>query len=198
MENYTKVINAAIFISGNGSNMERIIKESQNGVLKNIVKIKMVFSDNKDANGLKIAQSLNIQTSYLKQYYKNRKKGEKNIVPELKKRNIKLIILAGYMRILSPYFINEYKNKIINIHPADTQQYKGKNGYNWAFENKLKQSSITIHLVNELLDSGRILNKETFLIPKDSTLGDIKNIGLKLEHEIYSRTIKNYVLKELL
>lgn len=198
MEQYTKKINAAIFISGNGSNMKRIIEESQNGVLKNILNIKTVFSDNQDAKGLKIAKSLNINNFYLKQYYKNREKGEKNIVLKLKEMNVEFIILAGYLRILSPYFIDEYKNKIINIHPADTTLYKGKDGYLWAYQNNLEHSSVTIHLVNELVDSGKILNKYTFDIPKHSSLENIKKIGLKLEHETYSNTIKKYILKEIL
>ncbi len=198
MELYTKKINTAIFISGNGSNMQRIIEESQNGILKNIINIKTVFSDNKEAKGLNIAKNLNIHNFYLKQYYKNREKGEKNIVLKLKEMDVEFIILAGYMRILSPYFINKYKNKIINIHPADTELYKGKSGYLWAHQNNLKRSSITIHLVNEFLDSGKILNKYTFDIPKNSSLESIKRIGLKLEHETYSKTIKNYVLKEIL
>jgi len=190
--------NIAIMISGNGSNMEAIIKESQNGVLKNLVNIKAVFSDNKDAKGLIIAKENNIETIYLKQYYKNRERGEENIVSVFEKLNIELIILAGYMRVLSKGFVNKYENKILNIHPADTDLYKGNNGYLWAYENKLKSTKITVHLVNEELDSGRILNKEEFLIPNNASLGEIKNIGLKIEHKMYSRVIKNYILKELM
>ena len=197
MEKFTK-INLAIMVSGNGSNMQRIIQESQNGVLKDLVNIKAVFSDNKDAKGLSIAKENNIKTIYLKQYYKNREKGEKNIVSEFEKLNIDLIILAGYMRILSKSFVDRYKNRIINIHPADTELYKGNNGYLWAYDNKLKSTKITVHLVNEELDSGRILNKEEFLIPNNASLKEIKNIGLKTEHNTYSRVIKNYILKELM
>jgi len=197
LEKFTK-INLAIMVSGNGSNMQRIIQESQNGVLKDLVNIKAVFSDNKDAKGLSIAKENNIKTIYLKQYYKNREKGEKNIVSEFEKLNIDLIILAGYMRILSKSFVDRYKNRIINIHPADTELYKGNNGYLWAYDNKLKSTKITVHLVNEELDSGRILNKEEFLIPNNASLKEIKNIGLKTEHNTYSRVIKNYILKELM
>lgn len=178
--------------------MKRIIEESKNGILKNVVNIKAVFSDNKNAPGLKIADEHGVKTFYSKQYYRNREKGERNIVLFLKSLDVKLVILAGYMRILSSYFVNEFKDRIINIHPADNDIYKGVNGYLWAFENKLSRSYITIHLVNEYVDSGRVLNKEKFLIPLDSSFGDIKNIGLKLEHEIYSKTIRNYVLEECL
>ena len=198
LELFTKKINAAIFISGTGTNMREIIRESRSGVLKNIVNIKTVFSDNSNAKGLEIARNCNVNVFTKKQYYKNREKGEKNIVSELKKMDVNFIILAGYMRVLSKYFIDVYRNRIINIHPADNDLYKGINGYLWAYENKLDSSKITIHLVNEELDSGRVLSKESFLIPKNSTLGEIEKIGLKLEHEIYSKVIKNYVLKELL
>ena len=198
LEQFTEKINTAVFISGNGSNMERIIFESQNGILNGLADIKLVFSDNKGAKGLKTAQNMGVKTIYLKQHYKNRKQGEIPLVKELKNNKIDLIVLAGYMRILSPYFVNEYKNRIINIHPADTEKYKGKNGYLWTYKNKLNYGVITIHLVNEKVDSGKILNKETYIIPKNSTLERIKKIGLKKEHEIYSKTIKQYIIKELL
>ena len=198
LERCTRKINTAIFISGNGSNMIRIIEEIENGVLNNTLELRMVFSDNKDSLGLKRAEALGLNTVFYKQYYKNRKKGEINLLNELNRLNINFIILAGYMRILSPFFIKSFKGSIINIHPADTDEYKGKNAYEWVFENKLRFSKITIHIVNEDVDSGRVLYKKEFKIPLNATLEEIKRIGLKTEHNIYSKVIRNYIRKELI
>ena len=187
------MLNTAIFISGQGSNMERIIKETLFGELKGLINLKLVFSDKKYANGLKTAQKYNIKTLYLKQSIKNRLTGEILLLRELQKEKVEFIILAGYMKILSPFFIEKYKNKIINIHPADTDKYKGRYGYEWTFENKLSYGCITVHLVNENVDSGKVLGKLKFKIPKNSTLEEIKKIGLKNEHEFYYKIIKKYI-----
>ena len=191
---FTNKVNMAIMISGRGSNMESILNEVENGVLTGLVDIRAVFSDNKTARGLNIALNRGYNAFYIKQYYKNREKGERQIIDLFKKLDIELIILAGYMRILSPYFVNEFKDRILNIHPADTNEYKGMHGYEYTYNNNLKYGYITVHLVNEEVDSGKILLQKRFTIPQKSTLKRIKDKGLKIEHKIYPLAIKKFIL----
>lgn len=173
--------NIVIFISGNGSNMKRIIFESKTGILKDVCNVVCVITNNKNAPGLKKAELLNIKT-----FIAN---SEKEIIDILKIYNIDFIILAGFMKILSPYFISLYKNKIINIHPADTNEYKGKNGYKWAFENNKKITKITVHYVDEGIDTGEIIKQKEINISNCQTLDELISFGLIQEHNFYSNVL---------
>ena len=173
--------NIVIFISGNGSNMERIISESKCGVLKDVCNILFVISNNKDSLGLKKAELLDIKT-----FIAN---SEDEIIDILKNYNVDYLILAGFMKILSPFFVNLYKNKIINIHPADTNEYKGKNGYKWAFENNKKTTKITVHYVDKGIDTGKIIKQQEIDISNCTTLDELIYFGLTQEHDFYSNVL---------
>ena len=94
------------------------------------------------------------------------------------------------MRILSPGVIERYRNRIINIHPADTRAYQGIHGYEWAFEQRLEWTKITVHLVDEGVDTGRILAQRDVDLRGASTLDDIKQRGLRVEHALYSEVLR--------
>ncbi len=183
----------AIFISGNGSNMESIIKECKFGILKDILKVILVFSNKKDAKGIEKAQKLGIKTKVISSKNKKREYHEREIIDYLKNYSIDFIILAGYMKILSPYIISKYRNRIINIHPADTNTYKGKDGYKWAYENNLKSTKITIHYVDEGIDTGEIISQKEVDLTSCKNLKEIKKIGLKVEHLFYPKTLKRLI-----
>jgi phosphoribosylglycinamide formyltransferase-1 len=108
----------------------------------------------------------------------------------LEEYNPDFIVLAGYMRILSAEFIQKYPKKIINIHPADTTKHQGLHGYEWAWNNKLKETKITVHFVDEGLDTGSIIAQKTVNLEGVKSLEEVEGRGLALEHKLYSETLK--------
>ena len=190
-----QVAQLIIFISGRGSNMEAIIKQIDNGILKNKAKIALVFSNNPDAKGLDIAKQHNIPTFSLNSVGIKREAYDKQVVELLNNYTFDYIILAGYMRILSPILIRAFQDKIINIHPADTRQHQGLHAYEWAFKNKLDKTYITIHKVNEGVDTGEILAQYPVDISDCSTLEEVETKGLAVEHRAYSEIILKLITK---
>ncbi|MEA1985858.1 MAG: phosphoribosylglycinamide formyltransferase [Candidatus Marinimicrobia bacterium] len=180
----------AILISGRGSNMETIIKNSKNGILKNICEVVLVLANKKNAKGLETAKSHGIKTEYIISKGKKRKEFDLEMISLLKKYNLDYIILAGFMRILTSEFINEFKNKIINIHPADTDKFKGLGAYEWAFENKLNSTKITVHYVDNGVDTGKVIGKCAVDLKNVKTLSEVENRGIKVEHNFYSEMLK--------
>ena len=150
-------VNIAVFISGTGSNLFNLIKYSKLKNSKYVVKY--VFSDKKNAEGLKFAKKFKIPYEILN--YKNKKNAEKKSLKYLKFNNIKIVCLAGFMKILSATFIKSFKGKIINIHPSLLPKYKGLNTHQRALDNNEKFSGCTVHYVNTKLDAGKkILQKK--------------------------------------
>ena len=187
MEKLTgKKIDTAIFISGSGSNLNSIIK---NSLKKNFpIKISLVISNNKNAYGINYAKNNKIKFKII-----NSKKMinfESKTLIILKKNNIKLICLAGFMKVLSDKFIKDFKYKILNIHPSLLPKYKGLNTHKRVLKNKEKFSGCTVHYVTNKLDSGRvILQKKVRIIKADSEKTLRKKI-LKIEHLLYPKAIK--------
>ncbi len=180
-----KKINIAIFISGRGSNLNNLIKFSRK---KNSpIVIKLVLSDNRIAKGLNYARKNKIKFKIVK--YNNRNSSEKKIIKYLKKENIKLICLAGYMKILSGQFINDFRYKILNIHPSLLPKYKGLNTHERVLLNKDKYSGCTVHYVSKSLDSGKIILQKKIKISKNDTVDILSRKILKIEHEIYPKAI---------
>ena len=176
-------------ISGRGSNMLAIAGNVKSGNLNGICKIQTIFSNKKDAAGLKIAEELGISTHVIASKGKKRKTYDKMLLDWLKQRNPDYIILAGYMKILSPEIIREFPKKIINIHPADTTQHQGLHGYDWAFENKLETTKVTVHYVDEGLDTGEIIGQKRVDLKGVGSLEEVEKRGLKVEHEFYSECL---------
>jgi len=122
--------------------MEAILENVRNGSLKTICDVELVFANKPDAEGLKIAEKYGVNTAFIGSKGKKREVFDQQVVEYLKPLNIDYIVLAGFMRILSPLFIRIYKNRIINIHPADTDEFQGIGAYEWAFENKLQSTKL--------------------------------------------------------
>lgn len=175
--------------------MEAIIKECKNGILKGIAEPVLVFSDKKDAKGLHTAQNLGIKTNTFSAKGKKREKFDKELINLLSNYKFDYIILAGYMRILSDVFVKKYSGKIINIHPADTNIHQGLNAYKWAFENKMQATKITVHYVNEGIDTGKIIAQKEVDFKKANTLEEVEKRGLAAEHKFYSQTLKELFQK---
>ncbi len=180
----------AILISGRGSNMKAIIENMKDGILKDFCYVIVVFSNKKDAPGLEIAKSLGISTKVIESKGKKRSTYNKLLFDYLDELNPDYIILAGYMKIISPDVVQRFRNRIINIHPADTALHQGLHGYEWAFENKMESTKITVHFVNEGLDTGRVIAKREVDISDCTTIEEIEQKGLKVEHHFYSECLK--------
>ena len=189
MEKLAGKVKACVFISGRGSNLKSIVKNSRK---KNFpAKIELVISNNPKAKGLLYAKKNKIPCKILK--FENRKIFELKALKELKKRKIKLICLAGFMKILSKNFIKSFKHKILNIHPSLLPKYKGLNTHERVINNKEKFSGCTVHLVSEKLDSGKIIiQKRVKVSSNDSPISLSKKI-VKVEHQIYPLAIKKII-----
>jgi len=184
-----------IFISGRGSNMQRIIEETKSGILKDSLEVSLVFSDKKEAKGLQTAKEYGIPVANISSKGKSRKEFDTELINLLKKIDFDYIVLAGYMRILTKEFVNTFPKQIINIHPADTRRHQGLHAYEWAFENKLKATKITIHYVDEGMDTGQIIAQKEVNLTNTKTLEEVEKKGLKVEHEFYSKILYNLTNK---
>jgi formyltetrahydrofolate-dependent phosphoribosylglycinamide formyltransferase len=181
-----KKIDTAIFISGSGSNLNSIIK---NSLKKNFpIKISLVISNNKNAYGINYAKNNKIKFKII-----NSKKMinfESKTLIILKKNNIKLICLAGFMKVLSDKFIKDFKYKILNIHPSLLPKYKGLNTHKRVLKNKEKFSGCTVHYVTKKLDSGRVILQKKVRIIKADNEKTLRKKILKIEHLLYPKAIK--------
>ena len=187
MEKLTgKKIDTAVFISGSGSNLNSIIK---NSLKKNFpIKISLVISNNKNAYGINYAKNNKIKFKII-----NSKKMinfESKTLIILKKNNIKLICLAGFMKVLSDKFIKDFKYKILNIHPSLLPKYKGLNTHKRVLKNNENFSGCTVHYVTNKLDSGRVILQKKVRIFKADNEKTLRKKILKIEHLLYPKAIK--------
>ena len=180
-----KKIRTAIFISGTGSNLKNLIKFSLKK--KSPIEIILIISNNAKAKGLKYSKIYEIKK---KIYNYNKKKiSETKTLKDLKSNHIKLICLAGFMKILSKDFIRKFRGKILNIHPSLLPKYKGLKTHERVIKNKEKYSGCTVHLVNSKLDSGKIILQKKVKLSKKETPSSLQKKILKHEHILYPRAI---------
>ena len=182
----------AILISGKGTNMEAIIKDSKTINYPGVVKF--VLSNNPDALGIIKAKNLGIKT-FVFPVNKNHSMEifEKRLLNLLIKEKIELICLAGFMKILSKYFLQNYNGTVLNIHPSILPSIKGLNTHQRILEKDIKTHGATVHTVTSELDSGKILGQVTINILKKDTP---KNLASKLiikEHKLYTKVIRNII-----
>ncbi len=185
-----KIFNLAVFISGRGSNLNSIIKHSLKK--KSNYQVKLVISNNKNAKGLTFAKKKGIKNLVID--FTKSKQLIKKIILELNKKDIKLICLAGFMKILPGYFFKLYNGKIINIHPSLLPKYKGLRTHERVILNKEKFTGCTIHYVNRYLDSGKIILQKKIKVKKIDTPETIKKKVLKLEHKMYPEAIEKVLI----
>ena len=173
-----------VFISGKGSNLRRLILNSNNYNFP--IKIKLVVSSNNSAEGLKHAKKWSIPSLILN---KNQNLSENKTLIQLKAYKIDLILLAGYMRILSKRFVRLFGKSIINIHPSLLPKFKGLNTYERVLKNKERKTGCTVHFVNEKLDSGKIILKKFFYVEKEDNVSSLKKKTQNLEYNAFSEAI---------
>jgi len=181
-----KKTKTAVFISGTGSNLEKLIKFSIKKTSP--IKVSLIISSNANAKGLEYAKLYNIKK---KIYDYNKKKfSEKKTLKVLETNHIKLICLAGFMKILSSNFIRKFKGKILNIHPSLLPKYRGLKTHERVIKNKEKYSGCTVHLVNSKLDSGKIVLQKRVKLSKKETPSSLQKKILKYEHRLYPKAIE--------
>ena len=179
-----------VFGSGNGSNFEAIAKSI---IRENLpIKILFVFSENPSAFILKRAEKLGIPTKVIDfKKFKKREDFDKEVLEMLQKNEPwDLLVLAGYMKILPPEIVRKYKGKIINIHPALLPSFRGLNAIEKAWKHKVKITGVSIHFVDEGVDTGPIITQIPVRIKENDTLESLEERIHKVEHLIYIEVIK--------
>ena len=189
MEKLTGRKKIAVFISGRGSNLKSLINYSK--TKKSLIEIVLVISNNELAKGLNLASKYKINNLTISA--KNKKKFEFSALRILKKNKVDILCLAGFMRILSPTFIKKFSKPILNIHPSLLPKYKGLNTHYKAIKNKDKFSGASVHIVNEKLDSGKVILQKKIKIIKKDTPKSLEKKILKIEHQIYKKAIIKFL-----
>ena len=177
-------INTCVFISGKGTNLKKLILSSNSYSFP--IKINLIVCNKKNAEGLKLAKKWSIP--YLI-FDNNQKLSEEKLLIKLKNSKIELILLAGYMKILSKNFIRSFRKKIINIHPSLLPKFKGLNTFERALQKKEKKTGCTVHFVTEKLDDGKIILRKFFYIDKKDNVASLQKKTQKLEYKAFSEAI---------
>ena len=184
-----KIMKIGILISGRGSNMDAIAEAVQNGFIPDS-EVAVVISDKSNASGLQKAKKRGIETIVIPKKRRERKEHDAEIIAELKKRDVELVCLAGYMRLLSKDFIKAFPNKIVNIHPSLLPSFPGLDAQKQAIEYGVKISGCTVHFVDEHLDHGAIILQKAVAIKDEDTAETLSRRILKHEHELYIEAVK--------
>ncbi len=187
----SKKLSLAVLLSGNGTNFQAIIDSIEKGQLKAAIKI--VISNNKDAFGLQRAKKHNIKNLCIDHRdFEDRESYDLRLMETLEQESVDYIVLAGFMRILGPNFIRNFPKKIINIHPSLLPKYPGLNTHKKVLENKDKEHGVTVHFVDEGLDSGPIIGFIKVKVEDGEKESNLENRIHKLEHYIYPKILSEF------
>ena len=184
--------NLGILLSGRGSNFEAIARNIAAGAIPE-ARIALVVSNRAAAGGLQIAQALGLKTAVIPSKGKQREEHDREIVAALQNHEVDLVCLAGYMRLLSPWFVQQYPNRILNIHPSLLPAFPGLEAQQQAFVYGVKVAGCTVHFVDEELDHGAIIVQRTVPILDTDDEHSLAERILEQEHQAYSEAI-NLVL----
>jgi len=185
-----------ILISGRGSNMLAIIEAVQSGRIPNS-EVVVVISDQPDAPGLERAREKGVETLVIERRGRKRAEHDAEIAAELRKKDVELVCLAGYMRLLSPEFIRAFPNRIVNIHPSLLPSFRGLDAQRQAFDHGVKVTGCTVHFVDEELDHGAIIAQKAVEVRGDDTAETLAARILEQEHELYVEAVAKIAAKEI-
>ncbi len=179
----------AVLISGRGSNLKSLIDACERGQIHGQVVV--VISNNPDAPGLEFAQAAGIETVVLiHKQYPSREAYDAEIVDVLRTRDVDLVCLAGFMRLLSPVFIRAFPRRIMNIHPALLPAFPGLHAQKQAVDYAAKVTGCTVHFVDEGLDTGPIILQKTIDVRSDDTDETLSARLLPVEHQTYAEAVQ--------
>ena len=185
-------MNIAVFASGRGTNFGAIIRAIKKGKIK--ANLALLVCDNPKAGAVGRAKRAGIKVALVKREdFSTKKDFEDKIIQHLAENNIDLVILAGFMRLLSPELVSRYKNKILNIHPALLPSFKGVHGIEDAFNYGVRVAGVTVHFVDERMDHGPIVLQAAVKIEENDTLESLEAKIHKIEHRLYPEAIRLFV-----
>ncbi|WP_078551365.1 phosphoribosylglycinamide formyltransferase [Bacillus alkalicellulosilyticus] len=184
--------NVAVFASGTGSNFQAIIDAVEQGTLQaNLV---LLVCDKPGAKAIERANSHNIDTFvFTPKQYESKSAFETEIVSELQKRDVDYIALAGYMRLIGPTLLQSYEGKIINIHPSLLPAFPGKDAIGQAFQAGVEKTGVTIHYVDEGMDTGPAIAQGDVVLEENETMETLTKKIQKIEHELYPKTLQKII-----
>lgn len=177
-----------ILISGRGSNMTALADAAREGRIPN-ARVAVVISDQANAAGLAKAKERGIETLVVERRGRSRPEHDREVVEALSERNIDLVCLAGYMRVLSSEFIEAFRGRILNIHPSLLPSFPGLDAQKQAIEHGVKWTGCTIHFVDETLDGGWIIAQRAVAVSGDDTVESLSARILLEEHELYAEAV---------
>jgi phosphoribosylglycinamide formyltransferase 1 len=184
----------AILISGRGSNMQALVKACEDKDFP--AEVVLVLSNKAEAEGLKFAQEKGIKTAFVShKEFPNREEFDKKVSEEVEKSGAEFICLAGFMRLLSLWFVQRWFDKLINIHPSLLPEFKGADAVGDAIKAGAKKSGCTVHFVREEMDSGPIILQAEVQVLSSDTKETLAAKILTKEHEIYPQALKKILQK---
>ena len=182
----------AVFCSGNGGNFEAILKAVRRGRLR--ADIAVMVCDNPNAFAIRRAARYGVPVAVLSpKFFPSRASHEALILRVLRSQRVELVVLAGYMRILTPKFIRAFGGRILNIHPSLLPAFKGAHAIRDAFKAGAKETGVTVHVVTAKIDSGPILTQKKVKIDKGETLASLEAKIHRLEHRLYPKAIRDFI-----
>lgn len=177
--------------SGRGENLRHIIKATRSGSLP--AEVVVVLADQRDAGALKIADEYGVRSIFVDPSGLSREEHDRVLMELLDKESVDLVVLTGYMRILSPQFVKHYHNRILNIHPALLPSFPGINAFQQALDYGVRWTGTTVHLVDEKVDHGPIIHQVPVPVREDDTYDSLKARVQQAEFEAYPQAIKMYL-----
>ena len=185
-------MNIAVFASGRGSNFSAIVRAKKKGKIN--AAISLLVCDNPKAAVISKAKRAGVEIFLIQRKdFASKRDFEDGIIQRLEEAKIDLIVLAGFMRILSPELTQRFKNRILNVHPALLPSFKGMHGIRDAFNYGVKVTGITVHLVDEQMDHGPIVLQAPVIIKEGDTLESLEARMHKIEHQIYPEAIRLFI-----
>ena len=193
MSSSAKTFRVGILISGRGSNMVALIDAAQSGMIPQ-AEVGVVISDQPTAPGLAKAKERGIETVVVERRGRSREEHDREIMAALRARNVDLICLAGYMRILSNEFIEAFRRRILNIHPSLLPSFPGLEPQKQALDNGVDFSGCTVHFVDETLDGGPIIAQRVVPVLEGDTVEKLSARILEQEHQLYPDAVAQVLL----
>ena len=189
-----ELFNIVVLISGKGTNLQALIDASH----RSSYKISAVISNKAQAIGLNRAEISGIDTYVIEQEsFDSKLEFEESLATRISEINPKLIVLAGFMKVLSPQFVKLFRGKIINIHPSLLPEYPGLNTHQRVLEDKKKIHGMSVHLVTEDLDGGPVIAQDSVYVLPDDTIESLAKRVLEREHIIYPKVVESLAIGKI-
>ena len=186
-----KTTSVGVISSGRGENLRYILKAERSGYLP--VQVKIVLADQPEAGALRIAREFGVECFYLNPSGHTREEYDLLLAERLNAAGVELVVLTGFMRILSPAFVDQYKDRILNIHPALLPSFRGMDAFQQALDHGVRWTGTTVHIVDEHVDHGPIVYQVPVPVREGDTHESLKARVQRAEHRAYPRAIKMFI-----